>query len=62
MQSDASPPRFLRVSTRALPALDRMPFWREAFARLHLGTAAALAVALFAVLIVMTIGYGRVAR
>ena len=30
--------------------------WREAFARLHLGTAAALAVALFAVLLVMTIG------
>jgi N,N'-diacetylchitobiose transport system permease protein len=36
--------------------------WREAFARLHLGTAAALAVALFAVLLVMTIGYGRLAR
>ena len=30
--------------------------WREAFARLHLGTAAALAVALFAVLLVMTTG------
>jgi ABC-type sugar transport system permease subunit len=36
--------------------------WREAFARLHLGTAAALAVALFAVLLVMTMGYGRLAR
>jgi ABC-type sugar transport system permease subunit len=36
--------------------------WREAFARLHLGTASALAVALFAVLLVMTIGYGRLAR
>jgi hypothetical protein len=33
MQSDASQPRLLRVSTRDLPALDRMPFWREAFAR-----------------------------
>jgi AraC-like DNA-binding protein len=33
MQSDATQPGFLRVSTRALPALDRMPFWREAFAR-----------------------------
>jgi ABC-type sugar transport system permease subunit len=36
--------------------------WREAFARLHLGTAAALAVALFAVLLVMTLAYGRLAR
>lgn len=36
--------------------------WREAFARLHLGTASALAVALFAVLLVMTLVYGRVAR
>jgi N,N'-diacetylchitobiose transport system permease protein len=36
--------------------------WREAFARLHLGSAAALAVALFAVLLVMTLAYGRLAR
>ena len=36
--------------------------WREAFARLHLGSAAALAVALFAVLLVMTVAYGRLAR
>ena len=36
--------------------------WREAFARLHLGSAAALAVALFLVLLVMTVAYGRVAR
>lgn len=36
--------------------------WREGFARLHLGSAAALAVALFAVLLVMTLAYGRVAR
>lgn len=36
--------------------------WREGFARLHLGSAAALAVALFAVLLVMTIAYGRLAR
>jgi ABC-type sugar transport system permease subunit len=36
--------------------------WREGFARLHLGSAAALAVALFAVLLVMTLAYGRLAR
>ena len=36
--------------------------WREAFARLHLGSAAALAMALFAVLMVMTVAYGRLAR
>jgi len=36
--------------------------WREAFARLHLGSAAALAVALFAVLLVLTLAYGRLAR
>src|SRR5437763_873883 len=36
--------------------------WREAFARLHLGSAAALAVALFLVLLAMTVAYGRVAR
>jgi N,N'-diacetylchitobiose transport system permease protein len=36
--------------------------WREAFTRFELGSAAALAVALFAVLLVMTLAYGRVAR
>jgi N,N'-diacetylchitobiose transport system permease protein len=36
--------------------------WREAFARLHLGTASAMAVALFAVLVAMTAVYARVAR
>ena len=36
--------------------------WREAFARLHLGTASAMAVALFAVLLSMTVLYSRVAR
>jgi multiple sugar transport system permease protein len=36
--------------------------WREGFARLHLGSAAALAVALFLVLLFMTVAYGRLAR
>ena len=36
--------------------------WREAFARLHLGTASAMAVALFAILVAMTALYSRVAR
>jgi N,N'-diacetylchitobiose transport system permease protein len=36
--------------------------WREAFARIHLGTAAAMAVALFAVLAAMTVVYSRVSR
>ena len=36
--------------------------WREAFARTHLGTGAAMAVALFAVLAVMTAVYSRVSR
>ena len=36
--------------------------YREAFARLHLGTASALAVALFAVLLAMTVLYSRVAK
>ena len=34
--------------------------WREAFARTHLGTGAAMAVALFAVLVAMTLLYSRV--
>lgn len=36
--------------------------YREAFGRLHLGTAAAMAMALFAVLAVMTVIYTRLAR
>ena len=36
--------------------------WREAFARTHLGTGAAMAVALFAVLAAMTAVYSRVSR
>ncbi|HEY3238252.1 MAG TPA: sugar ABC transporter permease [Acidimicrobiia bacterium] len=36
--------------------------YREAFGRLHLGTAAAMAMALFAVLVVMTVLYTRLAR
>jgi ABC-type sugar transport system permease subunit len=36
--------------------------WREAFARTHLGTGAAMAVALFAVLAGMTLLYSRVSR
>ena len=36
--------------------------YREAFGRLHLGTAAAMAMALFAVLAVMTVLYTRLAR
>ncbi|MDQ3947408.1 MAG: sugar ABC transporter permease [Actinomycetota bacterium] len=36
--------------------------YREAFGRLHLGTAAAMAMALFAVLAVMTLLYTRLAR
>jgi multiple sugar transport system permease protein/sn-glycerol 3-phosphate transport system permease protein len=36
--------------------------WREAFARTHLGTGAAMAVALFAVLAVMTLLYSRMSR
>ena len=46
----------------AVPRVAAGTVWREGFARLHLGSAAALAVALFAVLLVMTLAYGRVAR
>ncbi|MGH9004767.1 MAG: hypothetical protein ACRDYV_16720, partial [Acidimicrobiia bacterium] len=36
--------------------------YREAFGQLHLGSAAAMAIALFAVLAVMTVLYTRLAR
>jgi N,N'-diacetylchitobiose transport system permease protein len=42
--------------------LTAITVWREAFGRLHLGTASAMAVALFAVLLAMTALYSRVVR
>jgi ABC-type sugar transport system permease subunit len=36
--------------------------WREAIAQLHLGLGSALAMVLFLILIVVTLGYVRLAR